>query len=184
MTDDTNTARPDSVDASPKEPAQSTQSGSFSPTTEAGSTPTLSLVPFYFPPINPMSSSGFINDPAHAESVRSQPTNSSAHFPSPDPQAADCASPSPSEVDNARPFSLMITLLDYCRIAGNPRMLRGTLAIRLVQQNPQVYKQAGVQKFKEYAALAEKRGIVELGGSQGDAWISLLPKWYRRGRSA
>ena len=38
-------------------------------------------------------------------------------------------------------------------------------------------RQAGVMEFHDYAAMAEKEGIIALGGWQGMAWIALLEQW-------
>jgi hypothetical protein len=43
--------------------------------------------------------------------------------------------------------------------------------------NGNTYRQAGVLKFGQYVALAEKAGIVELGGSESTAWIGLMSPW-------
>lgn len=80
------------------------------------------------------------------------------------------------------PFQSLVDVLDSARRMGQVRMLRSHLAIQLTKQNERVYRDAGVTKFKEFAALAKQQGIVELGGSEGSAWISLLPSWHGRGR--
>ncbi|KAI0818827.1 NYN domain-containing protein [Irpex lacteus] len=90
---------------------------------------------------------------------------------------------SASEIQGAGPFLLMIHALDECRRAGSPKVLRTALAPRLVQHNPNIYKQAGSPKFKSYITLAEKIGIVDVGGTGPDAWVSLRPKWYGQGRA-
>lgn len=90
---------------------------------------------------------------------------------------------SASEIQGAGPFLLMIHALDECRRAGSPKVLRTALAPRLVQHNPNIYKQAGSPKFKSYITMAEKIGIVDVGGTGPDAWVSLRPKWYGQGRA-
>jgi len=47
-----------------------------------------------------------------------------------------------------------------------------------IAKNGSTYKAAGVAKFSQYVALAEKQGIVEIGGSEGTAWIALKRDWY------
>jgi len=47
-----------------------------------------------------------------------------------------------------------------------------------IARNGTTYRQAGVLRFREYVTMAEKAGIVELGGSEGTAWIALLEPWY------
>ena len=61
-------------------------------------------------------------------------------------------------------------------------MLRSAAALQLVAKNERVYQDAGVARFREYAALAQQHGIVALGGVEGHAWISLLPPWHGRGQ--
>ncbi|EKM55732.1 uncharacterized protein PHACADRAFT_184504 [Phanerochaete carnosa HHB-10118-sp] len=80
------------------------------------------------------------------------------------------------------PFQSLVDVLDSARRAGQTKMLRSHLAIQLTKRNERVYRDAGVTKFKEFAALAQQQGIIELGGSEGSAWIALLPPWYGRGR--
>ena len=67
----------------------------------------------------------------------------------------------------------MVDILQEAHVNGTRTMLRSALAIQLKQRDPNVYQLAGVSKFKEYAAVAEHLGIVELGGAQGGAWIAL-----------
>ncbi|KAI0797756.1 NYN domain-containing protein [Abortiporus biennis] len=55
--------------------------------------------------------------------------------------------------------------------------LRSHVSLSLKNQYPDVYRDANVPKFKQYVELAVKAGLVELGGAEGTAWISLMPKW-------
>ncbi|KAI0683641.1 hypothetical protein BC835DRAFT_731267 [Cytidiella melzeri] len=86
------------------------------------------------------------------------------------------------ERDAVRQFLQLIRILDDARLAGTPRMLRTNVAVQLKTYNQNVYTEAGVTRFKDYAALAEERGIVILGGVMGSAWIALHSNWYGRGR--
>ncbi|KAJ3553458.1 hypothetical protein NM688_g3604 [Phlebia brevispora] len=70
-------------------------------------------------------------------------------------------------------FMHMVEILDNAHREGLPRLLRSHVAVQLTQRNPTIYQEAGVTKFKDYAALAERLGLVELGGLQGTAWIAL-----------
>jgi hypothetical protein len=108
--------------------------------------------------------------------------NMSAHSSSPDAHGPDSAVQVPSDVDITRPYALMIKVLDKVRTDGNARILWSALGIHLMKENPRVYEEAGVRKLKDYVMLAEARGIVKLGGSEGGAWVALQPKWYRRGQ--
>ena len=67
----------------------------------------------------------------------------------------------------------MLEVLEDARREGQPSLLRSHVALQLTRRNPAVYQEAGVTKFKDYAALAESMGLIELGGFQGTAWISL-----------
>jgi len=40
------------------------------------------------------------------------------------------------------------------------------------------YKKAGMNSFSNYITLAEEVGIVELGGMDEKAWVSLMPQYY------
>jgi hypothetical protein len=74
-------------------------------------------------------------------------------------------------------FKPLIHLLLAARESGITHPLRSTIALDLVQSDSQVYERAGVSKFRNYTALAEKAGIIELGGKDGD-WITLHPNWF------
>jgi hypothetical protein len=75
-------------------------------------------------------------------------------------------------------FKPLIHLLLAARERGITHPLRSTVASDLVQSDSQVYQRAGVsnpkKKFRNYAAMAEKAGIIELGGD----WIALHPNWF------
>jgi hypothetical protein len=75
-------------------------------------------------------------------------------------------------------FKPLVHLLLAARESGITRPSRSTIAVDLVQSDNQVYQRAGVSRFRDYTALAEQAGIIELGGSAGDAWIALHPNWF------
>jgi hypothetical protein len=74
-------------------------------------------------------------------------------------------------------FALLVDLLKQEHLKGNPRASRSTISIALIQQDSLIYKRAGVTRFSHYTAIAEKSGIIQMGGKEGDAWISLHPDW-------
>ncbi|KAF8559504.1 DUF537-domain-containing protein [Imleria badia] len=74
-------------------------------------------------------------------------------------------------------FKPLIDLLLAARERGIARPTRSTIAVDLVQSDKQVYQRAGVSKFRDYTALAEEAGIIELGGKDG-GWIALHPNWF------
>ncbi|KAJ3514596.1 hypothetical protein NLJ89_g2296 [Agrocybe chaxingu] len=73
-------------------------------------------------------------------------------------------------------FAVLVDALQNHRLKGTLRPLRSTIAIQIAKDGV-TYRNAGVDRFSQYAALALKRGIIELGGSEGTAWISLRPGW-------
>lgn len=70
-------------------------------------------------------------------------------------------------------FKILVKQLQKLRLKGVERPLRSTVGSALLEQSQSLYQNAGFNTFKEYAAAAEKAGIVQLGGSDGQAWISL-----------
>jgi len=74
-------------------------------------------------------------------------------------------------------FKVLIQCLKSHRSKGRLRPLRSPIALE-IHHNGITYRQAGVLKFRQYVALAEKAGIIELGGSGLTAWIALKAPWY------
>ncbi|KAF9050673.1 DUF537-domain-containing protein [Hymenopellis radicata] len=95
--------------------------------------------------------------------------------PSPGPAHASAS----YQVSHQEPFHTLIRILNTHRLKGRPQPLRSVIGLELSAWDNEVYKNAGVSKFKEYAELAVKAGVVELGGKDGSAWISLRPGWVR-----
>ncbi|KAJ7597845.1 NYN domain-containing protein [Mycena floridula] len=97
------------------------------------------------------------------------------------PQASTSALPPQSQVIKSLPqcFLPLVTLLQDLKNKGVRQPHRGTVAVMLGDQRviQALYKQANVQSFREYSLLAEKAGIVVMGGEQGGAWISLSESW-------
>ena len=73
-------------------------------------------------------------------------------------------------------FKILVQCLKSHRLKGILRPLRTHIAEEIAR-NGTTYRQAGVSKFRDYAAMAEKEGIISLGGWQGTAWIALLEPW-------
>jgi hypothetical protein len=76
-------------------------------------------------------------------------------------------------------FRPLIDQLLLARSKGVVKPGRSIIAIALLQCDKDVYKRAGVAKFKDYALLAEQASLVELGGLLGDAWIALHPNLFK-----
>ncbi|KAJ7738463.1 DUF537-domain-containing protein [Mycena maculata] len=70
-------------------------------------------------------------------------------------------------------FRILVESLQKQRDKGVLRPLRSIIAVDIITKDRQLYKRAGVEKFAQFSALAEKAKIIELGGSQAQAWISL-----------
>jgi len=70
-------------------------------------------------------------------------------------------------------FITLVQVLEKERLAGNTRPLRSKVAVAVADQDHSAFRHAGVTKFRQYADLAEKAGIIRLGGKDGNAWISL-----------
>ncbi|KAF8061499.1 NYN domain-containing protein [Lyophyllum atratum] len=92
--------------------------------------------------------------------------------------------PTASSVPHTEPkvvppvFRLLVQRLEFHLSKGYARPLRQGLARELGTEGSALYKQAGVERFGQYVALAEKLGILESGGKEGGAWIALRPGWY------
>ncbi|KAK0210566.1 NYN domain-containing protein [Desarmillaria ectypa] len=131
-----------------------------------------SIAPGYIatsPTMAPPAVSGIVPVPA------TLPSNSAPLYPPVQPPKI--APPPPCKVVPARFYGL-VKLLETHRRNGAPRPFRSIIAVELVQLDKAVYKKAGVEKFKQYVALAESEGVVELGGMEGGAWIGLRTDWY------
>ena len=116
---------------------------------------------------------------SYASALASTSTASASY---PRPASIDLPVVSLDSMQEVAPFQGLIDILDIARCAGQTTMLRSHVAIQLTKQNERVYQNAGVTKFKEFAALAKQQGIIELGGSEGYAWMFLNPSWHGRGR--
>ena len=71
-------------------------------------------------------------------------------------------------------FQPLVECLDTLRSRGHVKPLRSLVGCQLLMANKSVYQQLGITGFSEYVTLAEKIGIVQLGGTGGKAWILLL----------
>lgn len=75
-------------------------------------------------------------------------------------------------------FEPLVQKLKTHRSQGISRPFRSKLAVELATQANGVYRRVGVERFHQYADMAVKAGIVELGGKEAGAWIALRPEWY------
>ncbi|KAJ7109170.1 NYN domain-containing protein [Mycena epipterygia] len=83
--------------------------------------------------------------------------------------------PSPKSIPPL--FESLIESLRKLRAKGMLRPVRSVVAQDIITKDKMLYKKAGVQRFSQFSALAEKAKIIELGGREGNAWISLHPDW-------
>ena len=67
----------------------------------------------------------------------------------------------------------LIETLSCLQSIEGERLLRSRVGLELVSRKATVYRDAGVKSFAEYVSLAQTRGIVHLGGTDGHAWIRL-----------
>ncbi|KAJ6455792.1 NYN domain-containing protein [Mycena sanguinolenta] len=75
-------------------------------------------------------------------------------------------------------YQTLVDALRQCRTKGIDRPSRSVIAVDIVAKDKKVFERAGVKKFREFTALAEKDKIITLGGTQASAWISLHPDWH------
>lgn len=158
-------------------PTQNLPIGPGSPTrTPGGSGSSTSSISFGLPPPS-MSTSTWstphISPPSRLSSESS--SSSSATVVSP-LRAPPTSTHSPGVSTSRRSlvpaaFQPLVQTLEHRRnVYSDSKPLRSVVGQNLSQA---LYKSAGVESFKEYVLLAEKEGIVELGGVNGHAWISL-----------
>ncbi|KAF5330704.1 hypothetical protein D9619_005963 [Psilocybe cf. subviscida] len=69
-------------------------------------------------------------------------------------------------------FVILIKVLQAQLKEGKERILRCQVGEQISHKGV-TYQKAGANNFSEYVAMAERAGIVELGGSEGKAWIAL-----------
>ncbi|KAG7092253.1 hypothetical protein E1B28_008618 [Marasmius oreades] len=79
------------------------------------------------------------------------------------------------ELDIPPHIQSLVRTLQKFHENGAARPLRSVIALELVQKDGMVYRKAGVTKFREFCALAINAGFVVVGGTGGNAWISLSP---------
>lgn len=77
-------------------------------------------------------------------------------------------------------FLPLINRLLLARSKGEMKSSRSIIAIDLIQCDKNVYLRAGVTRFAHYTALAEQACLIQLGGREGDAWMTLHPDLFRQ----
>lgn len=102
----------------------------------------------------------------------------------PPPPIDEAFTSEPAQSLNAKPsinddnpeslFSELISLLVEMRDNGVLRPYQSTIHAQLISDTPSIYKNASVSGYGEYFNLAEKKGVVELGGAGIRQYISLI----------
>lgn len=74
-------------------------------------------------------------------------------------------------------FRPLIQRLLADRSTGISRPSRSEVAVAVLKLDKNAYKRAGVTTFKSYSQMAQAAGLVILGGTSANPWISLHPDW-------
>ncbi|KAI4518291.1 DUF537-domain-containing protein [Schizophyllum commune Loenen D] len=94
------------------------------------------------------------------------------------------STPNPSTSSAAaKQFDILINAMLILLEAGNVRPRPHEVSLRLLRANSQLYKQSGVKDFQGYCALAAAAGVLDLGGEDTNAWVSLAPQYVAQLRA-
>ncbi|KII88951.1 hypothetical protein PLICRDRAFT_159913 [Plicaturopsis crispa FD-325 SS-3] len=110
----------------------------------------------------------------------SSTTTPDIHGPTPDPPSStvcgrDLGLDTPTRQPIPPVFEILVKLLQSSQKRGVTRPRCSHIARHIARRHRTTYESAGVTKWDEYAKLAEKAGVVIMGGDGEDAWISLPP---------
>ncbi|KIK64269.1 hypothetical protein GYMLUDRAFT_221614 [Collybiopsis luxurians FD-317 M1] len=111
-----------------------------------------------------------------------------AEIPQPNPPKPDQTGSAPPQPPPPPPpfksipqfFLPLVQHLEKLRLKGISNPPRSDVSIVLVKADKQTYQKAGCKRFKDFTAKAEKMGLIELGGREGDAWIRLHRELHGR----
>ncbi|KAL1755354.1 NYN domain-containing protein [Schizophyllum commune] len=93
-------------------------------------------------------------------------------------------SPNPSTSSvAAKQFDILINVMLLLLEAGNVRPRPHEVSLRLLRANSQLYKESGVKDIQGYCALAAAAGVLDLGGEDTNAWVSLTPQYVAQLRA-
>ncbi|KAJ7098119.1 NYN domain-containing protein [Mycena belliarum] len=132
-------------------------------------------------PVAPLTAS-LSEDPTSASVQRSAVLSEQSRL-SPQSDTQGVANPINATNENAPQRELLpafiplVRALERHKLKGVERPLRSAVGYELVGLAKTVYQEAGAKNFSQLTALAVKAKIVELGGSDGKAWISLHRDW-------
>ena len=101
--------------------------------------------------------------------------------PAEDKPTLQSVSPPSSSTQKKIPpvFQTLVDVLEKYRAKGIARPLRTAIGLDIIAKDKQVYERAGVKKFRQFVALAEKAEIITVGGADDAAWVSLHPDWCK-----
>ena len=74
-------------------------------------------------------------------------------------------------------YVLLVKILQGHRKKGITHSYRSVIASKMAHEQP-TYRRAGVNTFAEFMELADRNGVVELGGNGKDAWVRLMSDWH------
>jgi len=91
--------------------------------------------------------------------------------------ASNIIPPLPTPLVTPPIFAILVEVLQSHMSRGMFRPLRSVVALQIAK-NGTTYQKAGVSRFGEYMTLAQRAGIIELGGREASAWVGLQSKWF------
>lgn len=75
-------------------------------------------------------------------------------------------------------FAPLVGLLQSYHARGMPKPFRPSIAMEIISANNSIYASLpDVKNFTDYAQLAAKAGIVDMGGEGGEGWIALRAEY-------
>ncbi|KAE9399688.1 hypothetical protein BT96DRAFT_919993 [Gymnopus androsaceus JB14] len=87
----------------------------------------------------------------------------------------------PPPLKSIPPFFLpLVQHLEKLRLKGTLNADRSSVSVALMKVDKKMYQHAGCTKFKDFSVKAEGMGLVQMGGSEGGAWIKLHPDLHGR----
>ncbi|KAJ7489913.1 NYN domain-containing protein [Mycena galericulata] len=160
-------------------PMPSNSPRSYLGTAEAGPAPLVSSTETDSPTIS--TENGVPLRPLSSPILLSPRPNSKPETPTPDtPPVAGPSQPIPAPAQRngsqkmvAPQFQALVDVLAKYKAKGVNQPLRSVIGYELVGLAKTMYQEAGAHSFGQFTALAEQAKIVQLGGRDGKAWISI-----------
>ena len=134
-----------------------------------------------FTPINMNQSRGSRTPVSFSEASRSSQRSSSSEVAEPLDPRLDLRPASGKPISAGLippPFAPLVELLQSYNARGIPKPFRPSIAMEIISANNSVYASLpNVKNFTDYAQLAAKAGIVDMGGEGGEGWIALRAEY-------